>query len=131
VIRLLFDENMGRNVVRALDGILRLDRDHAVEVVHILDFVQQGESDDVWIDKLSELKPVVFSRDKGRKHPRLPQMCSDLGVTHVICTPGMQKVSSFEFARAVVRLWPEIVAAAEDAPGTRYRFAPGPTLTRD
>jgi len=130
VIRLLFDENMGRNVVRALNGILQLDRDHPVEVLHLLDFVDPGEADHVWLMKLAELKPIVITRDKGRKHPRLPNICAELDVTHIICTPGMQRVSSFELARAVVHLWPEIVTIASEVPGSRYRLAPGPTLTR-
>lgn len=131
MITLLFDENMGRNVVKALQPILQLDPEHQVDAVHLLDFVNAGEADDVWLQKLADMKPIVLTRDKGRKHPRLPKICEALGITHIICTPKMQKLSSFEMACVVVRMWPDIVLAAEGAPGLRYRLAPGPKLVRD
>ena len=126
-LRVMFDENMGRPLVRALSKLLAF-HDPPPVVMHLIDFEHhQGADDRVWIPKLVDDGWVVVSSDRGRKkrYAQLPTICQKLRVTHFLFSGALHNSKQFEKARAVITLWPRIVEAATDARGKRYLMQKG------
>ena len=117
-----FDANFGYPWVTGLSHIFMMRRDREPFLNHIYSFSKEGEDDDIWIPKLNKQEHVIVSTDKGRKKPRLPQVCKQYQITHILFSPGAHKLQKFEKARAIISLWPQIVRTFEAPLGSRYQI---------
>ena len=122
-VKLMFDENVGRGLVRALAGLAAFHQPPPV-VSHVLDFTgQEGEEDDVWIPKLAREKWVIISADQGHLGgAKLPLVCKTWKITHVLIKGKLHHARQFEKARAILAVWPELLEAAKAIPGTEFRL---------
>ena len=87
--RLMFDECVGKPAMEEIQRTISLSLDEA-EFKHVLDFQRQGVLDEDWIPRIArEGDWVVITADRGRrgsakKGEKLPVVCKQQGVTHVV-----------------------------------------------
>ncbi len=117
-----FDSNFGYPWVTGLSHIFMMRPDREPFLGHIYSFSQEGEDDDVWIPKLDKQKHIVVSADRGRKKPRLPQVCKEYQITHILFSNSAHHLNKFEKARAIIALWPQITEAFNALLGSRYQI---------
>lgn len=119
-MKLLFDENFGRPLVDALKGLMSFAREKP-EISHILALQQPGVKDSEWIPRLADDKWIVLTGDRGKSAgPKLPQLCRAYGITHVLLSGSLQSSPQFEKARAVIGVWPALLALPDAPAGTRF-----------
>ena len=119
-MKLLFDENFGRPLVEALKQVIAFSRD-AAEVRHIVDLRHGGRRDDEWVPEVAGGEWLVLTCDRGKSAgPKLPQLCREAGLTHVLVSGSLHNSPQFEKARAVMVVWPALVAACAEAAGARF-----------
>ncbi|MBS0657720.1 MAG: hypothetical protein JSR82_05660 [Verrucomicrobia bacterium] len=119
-MKLLFDENFGRPLVGALAEVVKFSREPH-ELRHIGELRTLGGPDDEWIPQIAGGDWLVVSGDRGKQGgPKLPRLCLEAGVTHVLVSGRMHNSPQFEKARAVLSVWPELMKAAEGPRGERY-----------
>ena len=117
-----FDSTFGYPWVTGLSHIFMMRRDKEPYLSHIYAFSQEGEEDDIWIPKLNKHEHVVVSTDKGRKIPRLPKVCKQNQITHILFSPSAHHLTKFEKARAIISLWPQIEKTFDAPLGSRYQI---------
>jgi hypothetical protein len=122
VIKVFFDENFGRPTVRSLEGLLKNSLTPPDEVAHVLDFYEPGTPDPEWLPRLAEEGWIVITADRAKRSggPKLPFLCAQLGITHVLLSGRIHKQPQFEKAVCVASVWDEIVAATAAPKGSRF-----------
>lgn len=119
-MKLLFDENFGRPLVEALGRLIKFSREE-VEVRHIIELRHGGRKDDEWVPEVAGGDWLVLTCDRGKSAgPKLPQLCREAGLSHVLVSGGLHNSPQFEKARAVLAVWPALVEACAEAAGTRF-----------
>ncbi|HUU83529.1 MAG TPA: hypothetical protein VM243_08500 [Phycisphaerae bacterium] len=126
-IKLLFDENIGRPLVEAMRPLLH-KYEEPVDVAHLLDLLgRHGEQDENWIPELADEEWLVISADRGKKPgPKLPLLCAEFGVRHILIKGALHNLKQFEKARAIIIVWPSLIAARTKPRGTRFLLTMGP-----
>lgn len=117
-LRLLFDDCLSKHAIAAL-ATLASYSDVELEVAHLATIQQSGKSDDEWIPEIAEKGYVVITTDRGKKPSRggkLPFLCRKHGVTHVMLSAAMHRRNQFDKIRAILSLWPELLAIAAENP---------------
>lgn len=126
--KLFFDEGFGKPVIGALASILAF-RHEPLLITHIIDFCgTHGVKDEDWVPMLKDESWTVFSLDlgKGGKGEKLPRLCVENGITHILLSPALHKSSQFEKIRCVLAAWPQIIDVAEsNERGGRYMLQRG------
>ena len=133
-MKLLFDENFGKPLVEALKKVATFSRDIA-DVRHIIDLRHGGRRDDEWVPEVAGGDWLVITCDRGKSAgPKLPQLCREAKLTHVLMSGSLHNSPQFEKARAVLVVWPALVAASAEIAGARYSLqyshSKHPTLIR-
>lgn len=100
--------------------------ENTAELTHILDvYQQQGTQDDVWVPYIARGGFIVVSGDLGRSGgPKLPKLCVQYGVTHVLLSPAMGSRKSLEKLLSILSVWYELLALANESPGSRFQLEP-------
>ena len=126
VVRILLDENTGAPFVAALRKVAELDRRHNCEIAHTIDLFGKGAKDQDWVPRIMNEGWLLVTEDRGRnsrQEERLPQLCQRHSVTHVLVLPALLKRGGqFEKMRALLAVWPELLAMAEAQKGLRARL---------
>lgn len=125
--RLLFDENFGRPAVDRLCEFLRIDNEdeNSPEVRHIFDFQESGALDEEWIPKMAQEQWVILTADRGKKPSKggkLPRLCSEFGVTHVLMTGTVHQRSLHEKIQTIVHVWGDLIRLYLEPPGSRFQL---------
>ena len=122
-IKLLFDENFGKTIIAALAALMRFHRDPPL-IAHTLERFQQGTVDDVWIPQIATDGWTVFSADRARRcgGAKLPDLCAELGVTHILLTGNIHQLPQLEKMKHILFLWDDIVATSSAPKGTRFKL---------
>lgn len=117
--KFLFDECLGRPLTEAVRKLTGFHR-HQVGVMHVFDRFPPGTHDEVWVPAITAEDWIVVSVDRGRSPgPKLPAICAQLGVRHILLAPSAAALPQFEKARAFLRVWRDAINLAHAAPGTR------------
>lgn len=117
--KFLFDECLGRPVTDALRKLAGFHR-HQVGILHIFDKFPPGTRDEVWVPAIAGENWIVVSVDRGKSPgPKLPRLCAQLGVRHILLAPAAAKLPQFEKARAFLRVWRDAINLAQAPAGTR------------
>jgi hypothetical protein len=88
------------------------------EIAHLLERFPPGMRDTEWIPQIAVEGWIVVSCDRGshsKAGEKLPQLCAEYGVSHVVMSRGMSNRTMHFRMLAVQSLWAEIVAV-KDAP---------------
>lgn len=119
---LLFDENFGRPIVRALAELFSFHRPRP-RVAHLLErFADEGDKDEDWIPKCAREDWIVISADAGKRgRSKLPRICREFGVRHVLLVGQLVHRQQFEKVRAVLVVWPELFMITERPRGSRFK----------
>jgi hypothetical protein len=126
-VRIFADENVPRRAFKAFAELVQLAKP-SVESSHLLGMLAEGTPDDVWIAEVSKADPpwLVVSGDSAKNtrssDPRAPAILPQLGVTAIFLSGKLQQKPAFEKVRALLYVFPEIVAAYQGPRGTRYRL---------
>lgn len=120
-LKLLFDENFGKPFVDKLAPLLGGFPETPV-IKHVLDYFQSGSSDAEWIPRIAQERFIVISFDRGRKYggPKLPQICAEHDVTHVLVSGKLNQRKQADKIRAIMEVWPDLAALANAPRGSRY-----------
>jgi hypothetical protein len=117
--KFLFDECLGRPVTEAMRKLAGFHR-HPIGIMHVLDRFPSGTHDEIWVPAIASESWIVVSIDRGRSPgPKLPRLCSTLGVRHILFAPTAASLPQFEKARAFFRVWRDAVNLAHAPPGAR------------
>lgn len=117
--KFLFDECLGRPLTEALRKLVGFHR-HQVGILHIFDRFPPGTRDDVWVPAIAQEDWIVVSVDRGKSPgPKLPNLCAQLGVRHILLAPGAAQLPQFEKARAFLRVWRDALNLEQAPNGTR------------
>jgi hypothetical protein len=91
---------------------------------HLKDIFEQGSPDEVWLPQLAQDKNwVVITMDVGKdkaQRGHLPSLCLELGLTHILLSPGINRRNNAFRFELLCKLWPAIMKAAEGPRGLRY-----------
>jgi hypothetical protein len=82
----------------------------------------KGTEDAEWISKLEqELGWVVITADRGKdpKSPKLPILCVQFKITHVLITPSLMQAGYSVQKQALLTVWQQIVRLPQVPKGTR------------
>lgn len=124
-IRFLFDECLlGRHTVeRELTDSLALFGAEA-DLAHLFSKFASGTADSEWIPQIAnEGGWIVVTCDRGKnskKSEKLPLICRDLEVTHVVLSAAIQKRSAYCRVMAISACWRQLIAAADAPKGTGF-----------
>jgi len=119
---LIFDSTFGEAWVDALTTFFRSHKEPRPRFRHIYDAFGRDLLDDVWIPRFAETECVIVSGDLGRKQPRLPEICLQYNKTHILLSGTLQNSNSFNKARAIIYLWPDIAQAFDCPKGCRFQI---------
>lgn len=110
-LKLLFDECVGKRMVKLFADLLAYTKDPP-EVKTVVEYFQSGIYDEIWVPQIADQGWIVITGDSGQggrgKGEKLPVVCRQYGVTHVVFGRGLQQQNGFEKIRAIMIVWPEI-----------------------
>jgi hypothetical protein len=82
------------------------------QFAHIRDYFGEKTPDSLWVPKMAEEGGwIVITSDGGKqskKGDKLPELCEEHGVTHVVMSQKLHHKRSHEKIAAVVSLWEQI-----------------------
>lgn len=118
--RFLFDECLSRLAVAQL----RLDIPNCPELAHLTTFFAEGTKDQEWIPRLAEEGGwVVVTSDRGiksRKLEKLPRLCVEFGLTHVLFSASLHVQPTLGKLNALKHVWMSLMSVGEAPPGSRF-----------
>ena len=123
-MRLYFDECTSRRLARELKTFYAVDYPD-LEMAHVLDFYDPGTGDSTWLQPLQEDRSwIVITNDRGRnpKKEKLPLICAQLGITHVVMTPALINAGYSEHKSALVAVWKELLELHRLPAGSRTKL---------
>ncbi|NQT37489.1 MAG: hypothetical protein HQ581_08375 [Planctomycetes bacterium] len=135
----LFDEcALSACAVATLAQLLEFaSPDSSATVQHKLKFHDHGEGiwDEVWIPEAAKEGWIVISADRGKKGGRkkgekLPRVCRDFQVTHVLMSGGMMKRKQFDKILSILSVWYPLLDTAKEPGGTQFMMEPAALLGR-
>ena len=127
--KLLFDECIGKPHVQCLTDLASFEvDDDRPEIIHILDFQDQGIGDEEWIPRMADGGWILATGDRGRrqrgKGEPLPRVCVREGVTHVILSAAVQRRKLFAKMLTVLSVWYELMTLQNEPAGSRFVVYP-------
>ena len=117
-----FDETFGHPWVTTLSNLFLMRRETQPILKHIFQIAEPGTKDSEWTNNLGHGNCIVISGDQGKDRPRLPQICQQKNITHIILSGSVHHATKFERARAVIMLWPKILDTFKAPAGSRYQI---------
>jgi hypothetical protein len=118
-IKLLFDECLGKPMIEALKHLVPGDP----ILMHLCDGFAAGTYDNVWIPKIAQEGWIVVSSDRGRKRTKggkLPEVCKEFKVSHILFSTSLHKRSSRDKVAALTLVWNQIQEIPNKPPGSRF-----------
>ena len=121
--KFLFDECLGKPLMELLHQLVSSE----CEFLHICDFFASGTPDAVWIPEIAKAGGyIVITADAGKnpkkKERKLPDLCAEYKVTHVIMSAKLHEQKGQEKVAALASVWDEIDALEKEPPGSRFRL---------
>jgi hypothetical protein len=120
-IKLFFDECCSPKLPRKLVEVYEEDYP-LIATRHLTDIFKKGIDDQDWLSVLkNEPDWIVVTADRGKdsKKPKLPLICSKLGITHISMTPDLKNAGYSAHKQALLSTWPQIAMIPLIPRGTR------------
>lgn len=133
VIRLLFDECLGKPVVMGgLSAAVASTSSLRVELAHLQDFYEKGIADQIWVPAKAAEGWILISADRsggsgrGRENV-LPQLCRQFRMTHILLGHTIHQKKQLEKLAAILAVWHDIVERVSASQrGSRWVLRAGP-----
>lgn len=118
-----FDENWSPLLVRGLT-IIRGKKETGFDFVHLLQRFPAGTPDEVWIPVIAGEHCVVLTSDRAKRGhgSPLPVVCVANRVRHVLASGKVHQLGTWDKCRAVMCVWPELLATGGSVPGSRFKL---------
>jgi hypothetical protein len=123
-LKLLFDECCSRRLARELHDFYHRDYPE-LEIRHVLDDWAAGTPDSQWLETLREDSSwIVITKDAGRNsaQEKLPLICREWGITHVVFTPGIISKGFASQKNAIAGIWEQLFHLHRLPPGSQVRL---------
>jgi hypothetical protein len=120
-LKLFFDECCSKRLPGKIIEVYKEDYDH-IQTKHLTQMMQAGTDDAVWLELLHKEKDwIVITTDRGKdpKKPKLPIICTKLGITHVSITPSLIEEGYTAQKQALLTVWPSLLRLPSILRGTR------------
>jgi len=122
-LKLLFDECIGGPLIAHFAALIAYTPVDC-EVKLVLDYVASGVHDQDWIPKIADEGWIIVTGDSGKggtgKGQKLPHLCTQLGVTHIMLSGKLQQKKGFEKVRAIISVWEEICELPAQPKGSAW-----------
>ena len=118
-LKLFFDENMPlRFTERLLE--LYLEDYPDLQTDHIINRHKCGMGDREWIPEIAQENWIIVTADAGKSSKeKLPEICTDCGVRHIILSPTLHNAPYKAKKEAFYCLWRHIAKIPRLPRGTR------------
>lgn len=94
-----------------------------IEIVHKQHRFAKNTPDDIWVPKLIEEDWVVLSADMSKRaYPKLHHVCRDHNIPLIEFAGALGQAGTFEWIRAILHLWPNMLGMAIDKKAERLRI---------
>jgi len=128
--KLLFDECVAKPLMAPLVALMTYAKPPA-EIAHTIDFFKSGTQDESWIPEVADDDWIIITGDRGsrggrKRGEKLPLVCKQYGVTHVMLGGKLQQQSSFHKFRAVVWAWDDLATLPLRPKGSGWSLRIGP-----
>jgi len=123
--RLLFDECFGRPYVERMAQLVSYNPYREVEVRHFFEVFESGTPDEEWVPELAKQDFILISCDRGKKKTKgrpLPPLCVEFGIRHILLTRGFEGQKMSDKVLAILSVWHELLAIADEPKGVRYNL---------
>ena len=123
-MRLCFDECCSTKLAKELKAFYASDYPD-LTVRHVLQDYPRGTADSVWLSDLANRGDwIVISSDSGKnsKKEKLPLICSQFGLTHVLITPTLINGGYTMQKAALVAIWYKLPDLLHLPKGTSVRL---------
>jgi hypothetical protein len=120
-LKLLFDECVGKPILSAVAGFLATS-EQKPELSHILDFQEQGTPDSTWIPQVEAEGWIIITadRDKRCKEEKLPLVCRQFGITHIMLSARVHHKKNFEKACLILEVWSDVAGLIMEPRGSGF-----------
>lgn len=125
--KLLFDECVGRPLVDELRRLsIGLDTE-GVEIEHVLNLQFGSTNDDQWIPEIASEGWIIVTGDRGKRQKsgrgaKLPIVCAEYGVTHVVLSTAVNSFNTQRKFQAIVDHWEELIELRNATPGSTFQI---------
>ena len=122
-IKLLFDECLGKPLLKDVQKLLAWD-DPPPEFGHLLDYFTQGVCDSVWIPLVAKDGWVIITADRAKKSKKikLPEICLNFKITHILLTGSIVRLKQSQKANAIIAVWEDIKKCPTAPKGSRFNL---------
>jgi hypothetical protein len=123
-LKLYFDACCSKSIPIELKVFFK-DEFPDLETKHVLDRYPQSTDDSVWLADLREDRSwIVVTCDRGcdKSKERLPVICREWNITHILFTPALLKMGKLAQKQALVTVWRDIVRLHELRAGTLLKL---------
>lgn len=121
-VKLLLDECLGRPIVESMNQLLSWD-DPKPTIHHLTNYFRPGSKDEDWIPKVKDEGWIIITQDKGKKgKSKLPQICAECKITHIILGKAAGSLKQLEKANAIISVWEDIKRCTDAPAGSRFRL---------
>ena len=124
-MKLLFDENISRPATCALQALIAATEEEA-EGCHLLERCPMGAPDSDWLSQFQDQSHpwLVVTADSAKRRggDRLPEICKDLRIRHVLISGKLHQRKQFDKMRAILTVWPDLREAFKSESGSRFKL---------
>lgn len=120
-VKLFFDNCIGYPISEAIGKLLQFHTTK-FEVKHINDYFVDSTPDEKWIPDISNDDWIVITADRARRYggKKLPSICNQYNVTHILLSGKLHNAKQFEKAKAIIGQISNIIDIANEDKGGRF-----------
>lgn len=132
--KILIDENIAPRIAQELSRILLLAKPEETALIkHIHTLYEElgrerdGNWDETWFPHVKDDGWTILAGDRGKKSgkgKKLPDLCAQYGVTHVLLGPVVHDRPLFPKLLTILSVWHEVIDAANGPRGLRFQIEP-------
>jgi hypothetical protein len=123
-LKLLFDECCSPRLPRELRDFYQRDYPD-LKIRHLMDDWTAGTPDSQWLEALRQDPAwVVITKDAGKNsvQEKLPLICREWGITHIVFTPGIISKGFVTQKNAIAGVWEQLFHLHRLPPGTQVKL---------